>query len=312
MNPVHLCSDIQNTDNNVNTVITDNINIIKNKINIKKNTISKKYTINDVISQNLDYNNVTLNNMIIKSQNSVTRRFIPITSDDNKGYYVLIENLDPSSVFCSSKDITYICPYSGKEKTNKIYNFNLRNVNDVNKNISNDNIIDKLNNFRKGIMNRLKYITMLPNYDDNKYYGVKINSIRINNKLLYKNIIEYDGNKNNFSFNIIRNVLINCNCKLLLKINYLIISPTDTTLDIRIVRIYPESLDTLENDTQIMILDTLHERTNKNFNSILKIESENIIHNTNHNINHNMNYRPKYNYASNNLRKLFDVANNKK
>ena len=308
-----------------------------------------------LINQTLDPISLHINDIILRQYKDITHRLIPITSSDNKGYYVMTELLAPKSVFCTSNKITdsngknhYINKFrltvpkytienvneininnetniENESLNNNISNvnttsesstdFDIENVNEIDINnetnisneidinnetnisneidinnetdISNENEIiddtltlihqsvhinDKLNKFQRGFTDRIRYMMFIPQYNDKKSFGLKIRTIKINNIVKYKNIIEYQNKKNNFSYNVIKQVLMNCCCRLLLKINYIMISNTNVVLNIRLVRILPDNLDRLSQSTKLYIMGELNALSCKNIEKYRKLD----------------------------------------
>ena len=156
------------------------------------------------------------------------------------------------------------------EKTNKIENLEstnkIENLESTNKieNLESSIIIDRLNKLQRGITDRIQYMMMIPHYECKKSFNLGINTIKINNTIKYKNIIEYQNKRNNFYFDIVKQVLIKCRCKLLLKVNYLMITNTNVILNIRLVRIYPDNLDNISMSNKIHINNELNYVSSKN------------------------------------------------
>lgn len=243
-----------------------------------------------LISQTLDSAVTKLHDVVLRHAKDRFDRLVPITTSDDKGYYFMTNPLEPKTVFCSTKEII------GKNgKRSYINGFTLRTpklsetVNDdglkdkdndyASNSDSHDEgqysakcndkqeskiLIDRLSAFQKGLIERLKHMMLIPQYNDKKSFNLRINTIKLDNTIKYKNIIEYQNKRNNFSFDIVNQVLMKCRCRLLLKINYLKITNTTTILNIRIVRIMPNDLDNLSMSTRINVISELNYISSRN------------------------------------------------
>jgi hypothetical protein len=130
---------------------------------------------------------------------------------------------------------------------------------------SRDILLQNINAFRKGITDRIRYIVKIPEYKDSNVYGLHPSTIKLNDKILYKNIIQFQNKKNNFDFYTVRDVLRLCRCKLLLRVSHFTVTDTNVYVYIRLVRIYPESLDELQSKTKLKVLSELNSQHSKNF-----------------------------------------------
>ena len=134
------------------------------------------------------------------------------------------------------------------------------------------NVIDRLNGFKRGITNRIKYRMMIPpDYPDQTMYQFDTKVIKLNNITKLKNIIEYQGNKNNFNFTEVSSILRKCRCKFLFKINGIIITHTNVYFDMLLTRIYPESIDCLQGSSKLHVMNVLNQQSNKNINTYLNL-----------------------------------------
>jgi hypothetical protein len=194
-------------------------------------------------------------NVIISEKCLAKQNTIDIFNIDSKPYYVLTDYLDKESIQCfRSKKV------SSSGKSYMACSFSLKG-----------NLVDKLNEFKKGITNRIKYRTIIPEYEDQKSYILNLKTIKIDDEILFSNIIEFENKKNNFSYSIVSKVLALCKYKLLLKIESLSITHTNVYFNIRLVRIYPESLDTLPDDIHIHIYNNLNSVIIDNINRYEKL-----------------------------------------
>jgi hypothetical protein len=141
------------------------------------------------------------------------------------------------------------------------------------------NFIDKLNQFKRGLTNRVRYRMMIPqNYPDQTLYYVSAKTIKLNNEIKLKNIIEYQNFKNNFSSRIVSNILRNCKCKLLFRIDSFTVTHTNVYLDICLVRIFPENFDALRANDKTYVLSELNSLTTKNINTYNKLNNIKNVH----------------------------------
>lgn len=144
------------------------------------------------------------------------------------------------------------------------------------------NLTTKLNNFKRGITNRVKYRMMIPqNYPDQHVYYLSARTIKLNNIVKLKNIIEYQNRKNNFDSRIISHILQTCKCKLLLKIDSFTVTHTNVYLNICLIRIFPENLDGLRADNEIYVFNELEQLTTKNINMYNNLNHIQINHRKN-------------------------------
>lgn len=134
------------------------------------------------------------------------------------------------------------------------------------------NLIDRLNGFKRGITNRIKYRMMIPpDYPDQTIYRFGAKVIKLDNITKLNNIIEYRGDKNNFNSTEVSSILRKCKCKFLFKINGIIITHTNVYFDMSLTRIYPESLDPLQGFDRLHMLNVLNHQSNKNINAYLNL-----------------------------------------
>lgn len=132
-------------------------------------------------------------------------------------------------------------------------------------------IIDRLNAFKRQITDRIRYLMMIPQYPDQISYILTLNTIKLNNHIKFTNIIEFQQQKNNFGFRAVSNVLTSCRYKLLLKIESITLTHSNVFLNIRLVRIYPESLDTLDINDKLHIIGELNALSAKNINTYINL-----------------------------------------
>lgn len=308
------------------------------------------YDILQVTSQSLDPQTTNIHDVILKHDCGMDR-IVPISTHDNKGYYVMTESLESGTIFCSSKKITlknnknyYVHEFRLRIKNQAAINTNcnlikidpcespsvdpqynhnilknpyhadfdgddmqicvpqsvqtqieLNGIEDVtrhkevhiddNSNITNNNdnysktLIDKLSNYQRGLTDRIRYIMMIPEYKDKKSFQLHLSTIKLDGKIKYKNIIEYQNKKNNFTYDIVKNVLMNCRYRLLLKIRYLLITNNNVIMNIQLVRIFPENLDTLQSIFKLMITSELNAFTIRNLEKYNELNTPTNTHN---------------------------------
>jgi len=270
-------------------------------INITKPIKSLK-TSEDLLPANVIIND----DVIIKHVEQQIHRTMLISNSQKKPYYFMTEYIDPGFIYhvvskrTSGTGQTYnLYNFILKSKTrinqkenpqhdtnddiNKendnslCQNTNVDfhqdqdiNDNDVGQNINNDVmiLIDRLNCFKRGLTERIKYRTMIPkDYPDQKVYYMSARTIKLDCVTKLKNIIEFQDLKNNFNSKTVSNVLRYCRCKLLLKIDSVTITHTNVFLNICLIRIFPENFDSLRGDTKLYIFKELNFTTTKNINT---------------------------------------------
>jgi hypothetical protein len=316
---------------------------------------SDKYAIQHT-SQDLDPMTVKFRDSHIQHIKDKIERIVPITTQDNKSYYVMTELLPPGSVYFTSKCINakdgkryYINTFilHPKKSTSDINtdtgssadigsdidtdtdidtdsgigsdidNNNINNDNNTTKNnINNDNVnvnnnsnisdtittnvlTHKLGAFQRGMTDRIKYMMMIPSYADKKTFALGLNTIKINNTILYRNIIEFQNKKNNFSYSTVKSVLANCKYRLLLKVVGLLVTSTNVLLSIRLVRIYLDNLDPLPPGIKLNILSELNTHESHN---LQRYNELNIIQ---------MQYTTTKKQTKDDLLKIFHIPNDK-
>lgn len=185
------------------------------------------------------------NKCILGYKDKEIKRTYNISTLDSKPYYFLTDYLDKTSIY-----------------SNKQNGFALRG-----------HIVSELNEFKRGITNRIKYKTPIPQYEDQKSYILNLKTIKIDDDIKYANIIEYNGKKNNFNFTIVSSILSSCKYKLLLKIESFTITHTNVYFNIRLVRIFPETFDTIDDHKKIYILGQLNTSILNNIYNYEKLNS---------------------------------------
>src|SRR5579872_5040003 len=58
-----------------------------------------------LVNQTLDPMSLHINDVVLRQYKGTIQKLIPITSSDNKGYYVMTESLAHKSVFCNTNKI---------------------------------------------------------------------------------------------------------------------------------------------------------------------------------------------------------------
>lgn len=246
-------------------------------------------------SENLLADHVAINDdVVLKHIDKEINRVVHIYNDENKPYYFMTDYLEPGSVRCSAVKKT---SPDGKEYT--LYNFSLKGDkkiitqhgqddqhNDDHPDIHPDDqknndyykeeilhvpsesqkIITRLNIFKRGITDRIRYRMMIPQYPEQTSYILTLKTIKLNNHIKFSNILEFQQLKNNFGFRAVSNILSMCRYKLLFKIESITLTHSNVFLDIRLVRIFPESLDLLEANDKLFVLNELNAMTAKNIN----------------------------------------------
>lgn len=249
-------------------------------------------------SEDLSADHVVVNdNVILKHIGKEINRVVRVSNNENKPYYFLSEYLTPGSVRCSVSKKTSV---DGKGYT--LYNFSLKGDKkkqkeevdvELNQDLDQDldqnpeaeledqkeqenqepiepsesqQIITRLNAFKRGITDRIRYRMMIPQYPEQTSYILTLKTIKLNNHVKFSNIIEFQQLKNNFGFRAVSNILATCRCKLLFKVESVTLTHSNVFLDIRLVRIFPESLDSLQASDKLFVLNELNAVTAKNIN----------------------------------------------
>ena len=176
-------------------------------------------------------------------------RIFGLINKDSKPYYVLTDILEPESVCCYvSKKII-----SGKEC--RIFSIVLK---------GNIDLITKLNIFKRGITDRIKFLTLIPSFPEQTSYILSFKTFKSDNSIKFSNIIEYQNKINNFSYTNISKILKACRYKLLLKVISITITHSNVYLNIDLVRILPESFDPLESNDKFHIINQLNHNSYSN------------------------------------------------
>jgi hypothetical protein len=238
------------------------------------------------VSETLDPSTVSIKDVRVHHESNELRRTVPIKNKEGKNYYVMTEYLEPDSVVCRS---TMRKSLNNRDYLH--YTFSLRrqkqNENkiikddstDISEKLIKDNVqklFENLNAFKRGLTNRIKYLMKIPEYSDDLSVSMTARTIKIKNTLLFNNIIEYNGLKNNFGFGHLKQIIKFCKNKLLIRIDGLEITAKNVYLNITLFRVYPESIDVLDSTTKLALLETLNTESVKNmekyndFNHIVK------------------------------------------
>lgn len=208
-------------------------------------------------SQNLDPSNVVIHDVELRHVGDRVQRFIRLTAKNDKAYYVMTDYLNPRSSVRFA--LTKKDPDTGLNTKNSCY---LRSDSG-----NPENIVDKMNNFVRGILERIRYIMKIPEFVDKHSYTLILPSIKINNSVKYRNIIEFQDKKNNFSPLYVARVINSCRCKFLFKIEGLIFVDDKVMLDIKLIRIFPLSLDPLNTDHRLNVIRELNRSTSQTIES---------------------------------------------
>lgn len=243
-------------------------------------------------SQNLDPQKAHLHNILLRHNKTELERVVPISAQIDKkpnvqsnyqvgninstntipvssqlpmpsGYYIMTELLQANSIQCYTKEIT---AKSGNKFTSNVFR-----LIGTNNSTNAEQLVNNLNTFIKGVAERLKYMMKIPQYKEKTSFYFTVNTIKINNCIKYRNIVEIDNNKNNLELAELKEILTKCNYKLLIKINYLLITATSVILNARIVRVIPESLDPLFGMTKINVLNEFNKKSKNNVNKYNEI-----------------------------------------
>jgi hypothetical protein len=213
-------------------------------------------TINNKSEDLLASDVIISNNTLIKHTgnklNKEINRIFGLVNLKSNPYYVLTDILEPESVYC------YALKKIIRDKECIVFSISLK---------GNNNLITKLNNFKRGITDRIKFLTLIPSFPEQTSYVLTYKTFKSDNSVKFSNIIEYQNKINNFSYKIVSNLLKLCRYKLLLKINSITITHSNVFLNIDLVRILPESLDPLESHDKLHIINELNY---KFYSNILK------------------------------------------
>jgi hypothetical protein len=239
-------------------------------------TKQKIFNHDNIKSESLDPRDCTLHDLTVHHIGKNLIRIIPITTQDHKNYYFMTDSMEPNSLSCA-------IPKNGY----RTINFILRKKQQINKqdtevnigihqtidpandpanpsNIQVDTLIDRFNVFLKGLTDRVKFLMMIPQYQDKTVYYPKVNTIRIEGSTKLKNIIEYLGKKTNFHHRDVNRILLHCRCKFLFHIMSISITVNNVHLNTKIVRIYPENFDTLNLHDRVHTMNEINRVTIKN------------------------------------------------
>jgi hypothetical protein len=263
-------------------------------------------------NETLTPSDAIIHDVVFKDINNNAHRIIPVSNSADKNYYFMTDCIDPGFIKCNIRTEKY---GSYKIQDNHKYNVNfslnsksykdkkLNEVNDIAKgNMDNDNecynndcddndtnkkneeyveltegqnIINKLNSFKRGLIDRVKFLMQVPKDVNNQsMYYMNVNMIKIGNDKKLRNIVEYNNITNNLSVGSMINILKYCRCKLLFQINSLDILQKGVYLNIRLVRVYPENLDTIPDNKKIFVL---RELSTSNIRSIVNIDTPAIF-----------------------------------
>ena len=246
-------------------------------------TINKNNTY--TIHATLDGNDVNLEQTQIKHSKTTKNiiRAVPIKNRDNNGFYFLSEQLKPNSIKYSTKkynntnyDTTYL--FFNKHINKEIIENNKEIIEDkkeVEENKEIDNLIDNLNNFKQTIINKIKYIMKIPKLENSQYsYNCIVDSTYVKNEKMFKNILEYQKMVTDLSIGDINLILKYCSCKYLFHILSMDITDNNIKLSIKIDKIYPETLDVLNDIDSLRITDQLNKYSLVN---MIKYNDLNII-----------------------------------
>lgn len=214
-------------------------------------------TIQEKRSEYLDPSIVDIKDVIVHHEDKSLRRTFPLKSKDGKPYYVTTDYLEPDSIAGRSLIKNGM---SGEKYTKYIVNIKQKcndtdNINELFKNLS---------TFRRGLTNRLKYLGKIPDYSDDLNISMSVNTIKLDNSIMIRNIIEYKDQKNNFGIGHLNRVLKQCRCKILMRIDSMIITNKNVYLNIFLLRVYPETIDVLDAETKFFVLEQLNKQSIQN------------------------------------------------
>ena len=243
---------------------------------------SHKLNTNIMTSQILDARTVKIEKTHIIKKNNHIEHFVPFLAPDSSGYYIMTDILEANSFKFSKKQFASA---SGKKfekiyfkiayaqhknpdeikETNNDENENEKKVESYNiKQTNMTTFVLSLNKFLSETVKRLKHIMHIPPFRETNSFGIHINTIRLGKKEMYRNIVEYDHTKNNLSVRTLIDVFRVCSCRGLFKINGMNITDKLVYLNIRLVRLYPISIDALDPIAKNEFLRELNSRSSDN------------------------------------------------
>ena len=198
--------------------------------------------------------------MIVRHNNKEIERIVPISSHDNKECHIMTDILSPGSIKCITQ---YIKTSHGSDFLATKFSLTSFSGNDDHKKddidkIQSNIVIKNLNSFVEGLTKRLKFIMLIPQIHQKKSYILSLNTAKLNGHIIYKNIIEIDGHKNNLNLLSLKEILMNSSFRILLRINYLLITIKSVILNISLVRVFPISLASLSTTSRLGILGEIN------------------------------------------------------
>ena len=204
----------------------------------------------------LKASNITFGNDYTIHNNGKLTHIVPIKKINNISMYFTTPELSQHDLLC----IHYKKPYDVYRA--KIVTDSLNRVNN-----NSEILINQLNKFKDDIVNKLKYITKLPNYENQIDYSFKINK----NNTTIPNILQYNNKSINISYNILKNIIKHTKYKLLIHIQSLSITHNNVYLNLRISRIIIDSFDSLNTSDKVYINNIINSNSINNNNKIIEL-----------------------------------------
>lgn len=198
----------------------------------------------------IDASKITIENEIIYHVNNKMIRKFPISNMNRKKYYYFTDIFSPGSFVC-------------RKSLNTHYKISIHN--------DQISFISKLNNFKADLIDRIKYRVHVSKIVPQSSYHMIVN--KINNSNYLKNIICYQNNIIHCDADTVREIFKVCRCKLLVQIIALVIYPDNAFLELRVSRVYPESLDELDIATKTKITNLLYAKTISNIGNLKNLEN---------------------------------------
>ena len=216
----------------------------------------------------LDTSIIELGNEILThTKGGEVIRTLSIKKKDGKNYYFTTEELEPNSAKYLTTERTY--------KNKIFYNHKLSiltrtKINDKGETYT-DSIIDNLNKFKDNLVNKIKYIIKIPEYQNQFKYNC-ITNTSYGGKLM--NIIEYEGNIYDFDVMNTNTILKNCKCKFLIQAIAIVITSDNVYLKLRVSRIIPNDFSNIiDNQTKINIFNAIYSKTIESIENLDKLNS---------------------------------------
>lgn len=207
----------------------------------------------DFIGENLDYNEVNFGMETIKYKNGKLSRNITILNEEKNNYYIT-GTIKTNKISFDEKEFAQLCIRTTNESSD--------DTNDI---------INKLNEFKKGLTNRLKYLMKIPTYKDSKYYLMRINN---NGKGILTNILLWENKILDLPSHMLVDIL--SDNRLLIHIMSLTITDDSVYLNLRLSRVILESIHSLNSNDRFKLLKNINFQSTENLNQLKNLEDVNV------------------------------------